>query len=250
MSAELLRIEGVSAGYHDIRALWEVSLTVRAGEVSVLLGRNGAGKTTLLSTVAGLLRATTGRIVLDGQDLTGLPAHKRARAGLGLVQENKRIFRRRTVEENLQLGAFWRYRSKQQLADAMEREYERFPILHERRSWQAGRLSGGEQQMLAISQALVAQPSVLMLDEPSAGLAPEIMNRVWAAVADLRDAGLAIILVEQVVHGPLEIADTVGVLELGRLVMSRRKDELKDLDEIQRVYFSGATTSDTASEPR
>lgn len=243
MSEGLLRVENVSAGYNDIRALWDVSLTVQKGEITVLLGRNGAGKTTLLSTIAGLLRATSGKIFLGDRDLTGLPANKRARGGVGLVQENKRIFRRRTVEENLQLGGFWRHRGKQRFAEAVEREYARFPILEERRTWQAGRLSGGEQQMLAISQALMAEPSVLMLDEPSAGLAPEILNRVWSAVAELRDAGLAIVLVEQVVHGPLEMADTVGVLELGRLVTLRPKSEIEGLDEIQKIYFSGAAAA-------
>jgi branched-chain amino acid transport system ATP-binding protein len=157
--------------------------------------------------------------------------------GIGLVQENKRIFRRRTVEENLILGAFWRYRTRRELLGAVDAEYERFPILRQRRARVAGTLSGGEQQMLAIAQVLVAKPKVLMLDEPSAGLAPEIVGRVLRTIANLRETGMGILLVEQMIHGALEIADTIGVLELGRLAMSKPRRDIQDIDEIQRLYF-------------
>lgn len=244
MTDEVLRLEDVSAGYDDLRALWDINLSVRSGEITVLLGPNGAGKTTLLSTIAGLLRTYSGKILFEGRDVTTLQAHTRARLGLGLVQENKRIFRRRTVEENLMIGGFWRYRRRRDLRAAIEAEYDRFPILRERRDKPAGTLSGGEQQMLAISQVVLAKPRVLMLDEPSAGLAPEIVRRVFSAVAALRDSGMAIILVEQVVHGPLEIADTIGVLDLGRLVLFKAKRDIEDISEIERLYFgeAGATS--------
>jgi branched-chain amino acid transport system ATP-binding protein len=234
---ELLRLEHVSAGYHDIRAVWDLDLSVRSGEVFVLLGRNGAGKTTVLSTIAGLLRATTGTVTLEGRDITRQSTPARTRLGIGLVQENKRIFRRRTVEENLILGAFWRYRTRRELQGAVDAEYERFPILRQRRARVAGTLSGGEQQMLAIAQVLVAKPKVLMLDEPSAGLAPEIVGRVLRTIANLRETGMGILLVEQMIHGALEIADTIGVLELGRLAMNKPRRDIQDIDEIQRLYF-------------
>jgi branched-chain amino acid transport system ATP-binding protein len=246
MAGELLRLDRVSAGYQDIRALWDVDLTVRAGEITVLLGPNGAGKTTVLSTIAGLLRASSGRIELDGRDITRVPTHLRTRLGVGLVQENKRIFRRRTVEQNLLLGGFWRYDHRRELMDAIEVEYDRFPILRERRTRAAGTLSGGEQQMLAISQVLVAKPKILMLDEPSAGLAPEIARRVLSAVAGLRTTGLGVVLVEQVVHGPLEIADSIGVLELGRIVLLKAKSDIADIGEIERSYFGDYGPDDAA----
>jgi branched-chain amino acid transport system ATP-binding protein len=227
----------LTAGYGDIRALWDLSLTVRAGEITVLFGRNGAGKTTALSTISGILKANAGSIRFNGRDVTSTPVHQRVRLGIALVQENKRIFRRRSVEENLRLGGFWRYPRKRDLSAAMEREFERFPILQERRRLPASTLSGGEQQMLAISQALLAQPSVLMLDEPSAGLAPEIVNRVLKAILELKEQGLGILLVEQLVHQALQIANHVGVLELGRLAMSKPANEVGGASEIQAVYF-------------
>lgn len=237
MADPLLAIEGLTAGYGDIGALWDLSLSVRAGEITVLFGRNGAGKTTALSTIAGILKATAGSIRLNGKEITSAPVHRRVRLGLALVQENKRIFRQRSVEENLRLGGFWRYPKKRELLAAMDREFERFPILNERRQLPASALSGGEQQMLAISQALLAEPSVLMLDEPSAGLAPEIVSRVLKAISDLKEQGLGILLIEQLVHQSLQIADQVTVLELGRLAMSKPASEVKGASDIEAVYF-------------
>jgi branched-chain amino acid transport system ATP-binding protein len=233
----VLEVVSVSAHYGDIRALRDFSLFVEAGEISALLGRNGAGKTTALSVIAGLIKAGSGSIRLSGQDITDAPSYRRARLGMALVQENRRIFRRRTVEENLRLGGFWRYRSRRQLDAAIKDEYRRFPVLSERRNRPASTLSGGEQQMLAIAQALVARPTVLMLDEPSAGLAPEVVDRVLDSIEKLKEEGVAILLVEQIVDQALKTADRVAVLEVGRLVMTKLAVEVTDASEIENAYF-------------
>jgi branched-chain amino acid transport system ATP-binding protein len=232
-----LRVDNLYAGYGDIMAVSGVSLAVNRGEIVVLFGANGAGKTTTLSAIAGIVHVKSGQIVLDERDVTSVPVHRRVRLGVGLVQENKRIFRRRTVEQNLKLGCFWRYSRKEEIRAALEREFDRFPILRERRKNMAATLSGGEQQMLAISQALVARPTVLMLDEPSAGLAPEVVGRVFNSIAELKEEGMAILMVEQLVHQSLRIADRVGVLELGRVVLMQPASEISDVSEIQSLYF-------------
>ncbi|MEO5951966.1 MAG: ABC transporter ATP-binding protein [Chloroflexia bacterium] len=234
-----LDVRGITAGYGDIRALWDFSLSLQPGKVTVLFGRNGAGKTTALSALAGVVKVGAGSIKLGEREISGLPPYKRARLGLALVQENRHIFRRRTVEENLRLGGFWRYKSRRELDNAMEREYARFPVLLEKKKHPASTLSGGEQQMLAIAQALVASPLVLMLDEPSAGLAPVIVSQVFSTIARLKEEGIAILLVEQMVHQALQIADQVAALELGRLVIDKPASEVKGAGEIEDVYFGG-----------
>ncbi|MEU8196541.1 ABC transporter ATP-binding protein [Microbispora amethystogenes] len=238
----MLTVAGVTGGYGDLRVLRDVDVTVRPGRITVVLGRNGAGKTSLLSAVAGLLPTVSqGRIELDGQDLGGAPAHRRVRAGLGLVQENKRVFHARTVEENLLLGGYTlgglglRGGARR---EALEKAYERFPILLQRRRMPAGSLSGGQQQMLAIGQALMAGPKLLMLDEPSAGLAPAIVNEVLSMVAALRDQeGLSILLVEQRIEHALEIADDVAVMENGRIITAGAKSAFDDGAVIREVYL-------------
>jgi branched-chain amino acid transport system ATP-binding protein len=233
----LLEVRDLATGYGDIRAVWDVSLQVAPGEVTVLLGRNGAGKTTTLRAVAGLNRADAGSITFDGRDITGLPAHRRVGAGIGLVQEGKRIFRRRTVEENLLLGGYTRGLAKRKLLAELEPVYVMFPVLADRRHTAAGQMSGGQQQMLAIGQALVAKPSLLMLDEPSGGLAPAIVAEVMATVAALKESGIGVLLVEQAVTAAFEVADRVTVLDVGRVVLDRPATEIAGADALTEAYF-------------
>ena len=216
MTAPLLEIRSLSAGYGDLRVLWDVDLDVRAGRVTVVLGRNGAGKTTLLSTVAGLLHATGGSVAFAGKDVTGLAAPARIALGMAVVQENKRVFKRRTVQQNLEIGGHTMPR--REVRAAVEEAYEHFPMLAAKRGDAAGALSGGQQQMLAIAQALMPRPSLLMLDEPSAGLAPVIVQDVLATVTRLKESGIGILLVEQLVDQALSVADDVVVVEHGRAV--------------------------------
>lgn len=239
----MLNVHGLGGGYGDLTVLHDVDLQVEAGRLQVVLGRNGAGKTSLMSAIAGLLPTVrTGTVSVDGRDVTGLPAHKRAAAGIGLVQEGKRVFRKRTVEENLLLGTYsgqgWSMRSAAR-KQALEAAYERFPILHEKRTDRAGGLSGGQQQMLAIAQALAADPSVLLLDEPSAGLAPAIRSEVFATARGLRDEGLAVVVVEQLVDVALDVADSVAVLDSGRIVSTGPPEQYRDGVLLQEIYLGG-----------
>ncbi|WP_405148227.1 ABC transporter ATP-binding protein [Sphaerisporangium sp. NBC_01403] len=237
----MLSAAGITGGYGDLRVLWGVDAAVRAGKITVVLGRNGAGKTSLLCAIAGLLpNVGQGKVELDGQDISGARAHRRIRAGLALVQENKRVFHARSVEENLLLGGYLlpgRGLRSPARREALEQAYQRFPLLKERRRVPAGSLSGGQQQMLAIGQALMPGPKLLMLDEPSAGLAPAIVNEVLAMVSALRDEGLSILLVEQRIEHALEIADDVAVMENGRIVAAGPKSEFDDGAVIREVYL-------------
>lgn len=240
----MLHVEGLGGGYQDLIVLRDVDLEVEAGRLQVVLGRNGAGKTSLMSAIAGLLPTVrSGTVAVNGRDVTRLPAHKRAAAGVGLVQEGKRIFRKRTVEENLLLGTYsasgWSMRSTTR-KDALAAAYERFPILEEKRTDRAGGLSGGQQQMLAIAQALAADPSVLLLDEPSAGLAPAIRAEVFATASRLRDEGLAVVVVEQLVDVALDVADSVAVLDSGRIVSSGPPEHYKDGELLQEIYLGSS----------
>lgn len=239
----MLDVKGLGGGYGDLAVLHDVDLQVAAGSLTVVLGRNGAGKTSLMSAIAGLLPTVrTGTVTVDGRDITALPAHKRAAAGIGLVQEGKRIFRTRTVEENLLLGTYsapgWSMRSPAR-KQALEAAYERFPILREKRADRAGGLSGGQQQMLAIAQALAAEPQVLLLDEPSAGLAPAIRTEVFGTARALRDEGLAVVVVEQLVDVALDVADSVSVLDSGRIVSSGPPEQYRDGELLQAIYLGG-----------
>lgn len=237
----MLQATGVSGGYGDIRVLWGVDVAVRDGYVTCVLGRNGAGKTSLLNAVAGFLPTISAQAIsLGDQDIRGMAPYRRVRAGLGYVQENKQIFRQRTVEDNLLLGGYTlagqRKRNAARQA-ALDKAYERFPMLAERRKTVAGSLSGGQQQMLAIAQALMPEPRLLMLDEPSAGLAPAVAKDVFAMVSALRETGLSILLVEQVVEAALEISDDVVVLDNGRVMASGPVSEFQDPAVIQAIYL-------------
>ncbi|WP_326835038.1 ABC transporter ATP-binding protein [Amycolatopsis rhabdoformis] len=240
MNDRLLEVRGLGSGYGDLRVLRDVSLTVRAGAVTVVLGRNGAGKTTLLSTIAGLLRPFSGSVVFRGSDITKTSPPERARRGIALVQENKRVFKRRTVEQNLQLGGYSMPRRK--AAEAVSGAYDRFPVLGEKRAQRAGELSGGQQQMLAIAQALMPGPALLMLDEPSAGLAPVIVDDVLATVTALKKEGLGILLVEQLVDKAMSVADDVVVVEHGRMQHLPGTGRGADRDHVRAIYL-GSTTA-------
>jgi len=220
MSDDLLRVKNLTTGYGDLRVVWDVSFTVRPGTVHALLGRNGAGKTTTLRAIAGLNPAISGTIEFQGEDLNGVAAFKRARRGIGYVQEGKRIFGDMTVEENLLAGSLSVKLSRGELKSRLDEAYDLFPALGERRKRLANLLSGGQQQMLAIAQAVVPQPKLLLVDEPSAGLAPAIVGNVLENLSTLRDRGYTIILVEQSVDFALAISDDLVVLDLGRVVHS------------------------------
>jgi len=218
LAGDVLEVRSVTSGYGDLTVIREVSLSVAPGQITAVLGRNGAGKTTTLKTIAGLLPVNHGEVIFDGQTITKSPAHSRRGMGFGYVQENKRIFKSRTVEENLVLGLYRLGLARQEEQHRLDEVYERFPILAERRRQTAGYLSGGQQQMLAIGQALLNRPRLLMLDEPSTGLAPSIVSEVMQTVQRLRDEGLAVLLIEQAVETALRVADSVVVLDVGRVV--------------------------------
>jgi branched-chain amino acid transport system ATP-binding protein len=220
----MLGVEGLTAAYGPVVALDEVSLTVEPGEIVTVLGANGAGKTTLLRTISGLVRPRAGRIVFDGRDISATPVEDIVRLGIAHVPEGRGVIAELTVEENLRLAA-------RDLSDV----YELFPPLRERRSRPAGTLSGGERQMLAIGRALAAQPRLLLLDEPSLGLAPRITAQIMALLRDLREQrGLTVVLVEQNARGALSVADRAVVLALGRVVASE-----ETLDEQLRHAYLG-----------
>ncbi|WP_029136443.1 ABC transporter ATP-binding protein [Nakamurella lactea] len=239
----LLQVRNLATGYGDIRAVWDVSLTVRAGEMTVLLGRNGAGKTTTLRAISGLNKADSGSIEFAGEDVTGMPPHRRVTAGMALVQEGKRIFRRRTIEENLLLGGYTRGLGKRALEREVSDVYQLFPALADRKHVTSGQLSGGQQQMLAIGQALMSKPKLLMLDEPSGGLAPAIVAEVMATVAGLKETGIGILLVEQAVAASLAVADRVTVLDVGRVLLDKPAAEITDTEVLTEAYLGRGSTS-------
>ena len=231
----LLDIQGLRSGYGRVEVLRGVDLQVRAGEIVALLGSNGAGKSTLNHTVSGLVPAWGGRVVFDGADLTGAHYRDVVRAGLIQVPEGRRIFPNLSVLENLELGAF--ARARQRRAANLERVFTTFPRLKERIAQKAGTMSGGEQQMLAIGRGLMAEPRLLILDEPSLGLSPLLVEQMFALVARLHEEGLAVLLVEQNVGQSLEIADRAYVLENGAIRFQGRPDELLASDELRRAYL-------------
>jgi branched-chain amino acid transport system ATP-binding protein len=239
----LLDVRNLAAGYGDIRAVWDVSLTVKAGEMTVLLGRNGAGKTTTLRAISGLNKADVGSITFAGNDITTVAPHRRVTSGMALVQEGKRIFRRRSIEENLLLGGFSRNLGKRALTRDVDEIYDLFPALAARKHVASGQLSGGQQQMLAIGQALMAKPSLLMLDEPSGGLAPAVVTEVMETVASLKATGIGILLVEQAVAASLAVADRVTVLDVGRVLLDSPAAEITDIDVLTRAYLGRATNT-------
>lgn len=233
----MLQVNRVSAAYDEIQVLWDVSLEVNKGEIVGLVGANGAGKTTLLRTLAGLHRPQGGVIYFDGQEITSDPAHRKVERGLALVPEGRRLFPYMTVEENLLVGGFIK-RARNNRKAALEHVYELFPRLAERRNQQAGTLSGGEQQMLAIGRALMSKPRLLMLDETSLGLAPVVVRDIFRLVQDLRTReGFTILLVEQNVQQCLQIADRAYVIENGRIVLEGSGQELMHNPHLKEHYL-------------
>lgn len=232
----VLEMRSISSGYGDVRVLWDVSLRVPPGEVTVVLGRNGAGKSTTLLTLAGVLKPYSGSVWFGERELTTVPAHKRPKLGIALVQEGKQIFKQRTVEENLLVGA-WAAQSPRAARKDISRQYDLFPILAKKRSDLAGSLSGGQQQMVAIAQALMARPKVLMLDEPSAGLAPSIVLEILAVIRQLREQGIGVLLVEQLVDQAMSVADSVLVLDAGRVAYSGNAADASSRDLLKSLYL-------------
>ncbi|MFT4082129.1 MAG: ABC transporter ATP-binding protein [Nocardioides sp.] len=233
----LLEVRQLGTGYGDLRVVWDVSLEARPGEITVLLGRNGAGKTTTLRAVTGLNRIQAGQVFFEGESLARVSPHGRVARGVAYVQEGKRVFRGQSIEQNLMLGGYVRRLKRHRLREEVERIYELFPILGERKHALAASMSGGQQQMLAIGQALMADPKLLLLDEPSGGLAPVVVNEVMERVDALKQTGLAILLVEQAVEASFAIADHVVVLDNGRTALSARASEVSDLTVLQDAYF-------------
>jgi len=234
----LLKVEGLTVKYGVIPAVVNVSLEVREGQIVTLLGANGAGKTTTLKAVMGVLRPAVGKIFYRGQDITSLSPSLRVRLGIALVPEGRGIFNRLTVEENLLLGAYSRS-SREEIVKDLEEIYLLFPRLAERRKQIAGTLSGGEQQMLALGRGLMARPQLMLLDEPSLGLAPLVVRELYTLIEKIRDQGVTILLVEQSALVALGIADYAYVLESGNVKLFGESEVLKSLDEVKRVYLGG-----------
>jgi branched-chain amino acid transport system ATP-binding protein len=232
----LLRGRDLCAAYGDVQALWDVSLEVAEGELVAVIGSNGAGKTTLLKALAGLHRCTSGEIVYDGQRIDRLPAHAICQRRLALVPEGGQLFPDMSVRENLEVGSYLP-RARPLAARNVERAFDIFPRLRERQRQAAGSLSGGERQMLAIARALMSEPRLLMLDEPSLGLAPVAVERIFEVLGELRRSGLTVLLVEQSVQHALELADRAYVLESGRVARVAAAAELRQDPEIRRHYL-------------
>ncbi|MGK5627735.1 ABC transporter ATP-binding protein [Streptomyces sp. URMC 123] len=232
----LLEVEDLRVAYGKIEAVKGISFRVEAGQVVTLIGTNGAGKTTTLRTLSGLLKPLSGAIRFDGKPLDGVPAHRIVALGLAHSPEGRHIFPRLTIRENLQLGAFLR-KDAAGIAQDIEKAYELFPILGERRDQAAGTLSGGEQQMLAMGRALMSRPKLLMLDEPSMGLSPIMMQKIMTTIAELRAEGTTILLVEQNAQAALALADRAHVMEIGRIVMSGSGQELLHDESVRKAYL-------------
>lgn len=236
MSQLLLQVEALEVRYGDLIGVADVSLEVPEGALVALLGSNGAGKTTTLNAIAGLVTATSGRISFRGEAITGRPAYAIVRKGLALSPEGWRLFAQQTVESNLHLGAT-PLTDRTQIAGLLERVYQLFPRLAERRKQQAGTMSGGERQMLAVGRALMSDPRLLMLDEPSLGLAPAVVETMYETFAVLHKQGLTILLAEQSVELALEFAEYATVLQVGRSVLSGPAADLASDPEVQRIYM-------------
>ncbi len=233
----MLTVKDLNVFYGSIHAVKGVSFEVEEGEIVTLIGANGAGKSTTLNTVAGLLKPRTGTIEFEGESLVGVPAHKMVTKGIALCPEGRRIFQDLTVHENLDMGAFTR--TDDEAAEMREVVYERFPRLKERRTQRAGTLSGGEQQMLAMGRALMSKPKVMMLDEPSMGLAPILVQEIFDIIKVFNEMGTTVLLVEQNARMALSVADRAYVLETGRVVKTGTGAELLDDDDVKRAYLGG-----------
>lgn len=237
MGNSLLLVDNINSYYNTIHALYDVSFHVDTGEIVTLIGANGAGKSTTLKTVSGLMRSQTGGIVFDGIDITKYPAYKIAEIGLAHVPEGRRVFSQLTVLENLEMGAYTQ--PQNELSDSLEKVYALFPRLKERMKQIAGTLSGGEQQMLAMGRALMSKPKLMMLDEPSMGLSPILVQEVFNIIKDLHNDGTTILLVEQNAQMALSIADRGYVLESGKIVIEDTASKLANNNMVKKAYLGG-----------
>ena len=232
----MLTIENISVNYGAIEALTDISMRVEQGEVVTLIGANGAGKTTTLRTITGLLEPREGRILFEGQEIQGEPTHKLVARGISMSPEGRGVFANLSVRENLQMGAYLK-NNKAEIAEDMLHAFKMFPRLKERESQKAGTLSGGEQQMLAMSRALMSRPRLLLLDEPSLGLAPLVVHTIFEAIEEIRSKGTTILLVEQNAHAALKHSDRAYVLETGKIVMEGPSSELAADPRIKEAYL-------------
>ena len=233
---EILSVQGINVYYGAIHAIQDVSLTVNEGEIVTLIGANGAGKSTTLQTISGLLRSKTGDIRFCGQSIAHVPSHKIVERGIAQVPEGRRIFLQMTVQENLEMGAFTRSSGVEK---DLERVYALFPRLLERKKQIAGTLSGGEQQMLAMGRALMSHPKLMMLDEPSMGLAPILVEQVFSIIRQLHEEGTTILLVEQNAQMALSVADRAYVMETGKITLQGTGAELAQSDQVKKAYLGG-----------
>ena len=234
----MLKIDTINVYYGAIHAIKGISLEVREGEIVTLIGANGAGKSTTLRTISGLLKPKSGKISFLGKDIAGKPAHEIVREGISQVPEGRRIFAEMSVLENLELGAFIR-KDADGIKEDMEMVFRRFPRLEERKAQQAGTLSGGEQQMLAMGRALMSRPKLLLLDEPSMGLAPLLIREIFSIIEDINKTGTTILLVEQNANMALSIADRAYVLETGRITLSGDAAKLAASEDVRKAYLGG-----------
>ena len=232
----MLEVKGLQVYYGVIQALKDISFEVNQGEVIALIGANGAGKTTTLHTVTGLLPSKAGSIMFEGVDITKMPAHKIVEMGIAHVPEGRRVFSQLSVYENLIMGAYTR-KDKKEIAENLEKVYQRFPRLKERKNQRAGTLSGGEQQMLAMGRALMSNPKMIVMDEPSMGLSPIFVNEIFDIIEKVSASGTTVLLVEQNAKKALSIADRAYVLETGKIVLSGDANELMNDDSIKKAYL-------------
>ena len=234
-AAPLLQLEDVNTYYGQIHILQDSNMVVREGELVCLLGGNASGKSTTLKTILGLVRPRSGRVLLDGNDVTAMKTAHRIKRGLAIVPENRRLFGPMTVLENLEMGAY--LRPKADLREEFERVYSLFPLLYERRSQLAGTLSGGEQQMVAMGRALMSQPRLLLMDEPSMGLAPILVERSFEIISQVNDSGVAMLVVEQNANVSLSVADRGYVLSTGRIVLEGKAADLLENENLRKAYL-------------
>jgi branched-chain amino acid transport system ATP-binding protein len=234
----MLQINDVNVYYGNIHALKGVSLEINQGEIVTLIGANGAGKSTLLKTISGLLKPKNGEILFEGQSVAGNVAQAIVKKGISQVPEGRRVFSNMTVEENLELGAYLR-KDKKGIREDFDKVYQLFPRLQERSKQQSGTLSGGEQQMLAMGRALMARPRLLLLDEPSMGLAPLLVKTIFRIIGEINKSGTTILLVEQNANMALSIANRAYVIETGKIVISGTSEELNQSDQIRMAYLGG-----------
>ena len=232
----MLEVEHLSAGYGMVQILWDVSFAVKEKEIVSIIGPNGAGKTTLVKTISGLLSAKTGKIRFKGENIENLPPYEIAKRGLVLIPEGRDIFPRMTVDENIRLGAYTR-NDKKEISDSMDKVYEVFPVLKKKEKALAQTMSGGEQQMLVIARSLMADPKLLILDEPSLGLAPIIVEKVLDTLQMINEEGVSILLVEQNIRDSLGISNRAYVLEEGKILIEGEGRKLLDNDHIKQVYL-------------